>query len=99
MQLKDKNNTVIATARDTAASSGLQDLKAKDEDGRLILIDLDVSKLDSIRAAAEKTTQLLPNGLDNLISNAGVSSNGLNTFEEMYGNTYPPHPPSDFFLG
>ncbi|KAH6888443.1 putative short-chain dehydrogenase [Thelonectria olida] len=81
--LKDKKNIVVATARSTAGSPGLQELKAKDENGRLVLIDLDVSKPESIRAAAEKTAQALPNGLDNLISNAGVSYNALKPFEEL----------------
>jgi NAD(P)-dependent dehydrogenase (short-subunit alcohol dehydrogenase family) len=88
VQLKDKDNTVVATARSTAGSSGLQQLKAQDKDGRLILVDLDVSKPESIRAAAAKTTQLLPGGLDNLISNAGVNFTGMETFEEMCAQPY-----------
>ena len=83
-QLKDKNNTVVATARNTAGSKGLQDLKAQDKDGRLLLVDLDLSKPDSISAAARKTSELLPNGLDNLVSNAGVSYSAQKSFEELY---------------
>lgn len=82
-QLKDKSNTVIATARDTTKSSGLQELHAQDKEDKLFLVDLDVSKLESVRAAAEKTAQLVPGGLDNLISNAGVSYNAWQTFDEM----------------
>ncbi len=82
-QLKDKNNTVIATARDTAGSPGLQELKKSDKGDRLELVDLDVSKLESVRAAATKVATLLPGGLDNLISNAGVSYNALTPFEEL----------------
>jgi NAD(P)-dependent dehydrogenase (short-subunit alcohol dehydrogenase family) len=48
-----------------------------------MLVDLDVSKPESISAAAERVAQLLPGGLDNLISNAGVSYNALKTFEEL----------------
>ncbi|EOO03022.1 hypothetical protein UCRPA7_1462 [Phaeoacremonium minimum UCRPA7] len=81
--LKDNNNTVVATARNTAGSSGLQELKAQDKDGRLLLIDLDVTKPESISAAVKKTAELLPSGLDNLISNAGVSYNALKNFEEL----------------
>ncbi|KAH8660395.1 putative short-chain dehydrogenases/reductase [Xylariales sp. PMI_506] len=81
--LKDKNNTVVATARNTAKSAGLQELKAKDKDGQLFLVDLDVSKVDSIRAAAEEVSKLLPEGLDTLVSNAGVSYNALTQFQEL----------------
>jgi NAD(P)-dependent dehydrogenase (short-subunit alcohol dehydrogenase family) len=62
----------------------LQELKAKTNSDRLILLDLDVSKLESIQAAAKKTEQLLPGGLDNLISNAGVSHSPEKTFDELY---------------
>lgn len=75
---------MVATARNTEGSSGLQDLKAQDQDGRLLLVDLDVTKPESITAAAKKTAELLPGGLDNLISNAGVSENALKSFEELY---------------
>ncbi|KAH7121581.1 putative short-chain dehydrogenase [Dactylonectria macrodidyma] len=75
--LKDPSNIVVATARDTAGSSGLHELKANHRDDRLLLIDLDVSKQDSIRAAAEQTARLLPGGLDHLISNAGVAMTGV----------------------
>ncbi|KAF7563370.1 hypothetical protein G7046_g708 [Stylonectria norvegica] len=81
--LKDKSNTVVATARNTASSSGLQELKASANGAQLLLVDLDVTKPESIKAAAAKTAELLPNGLDNLISNAGVSFNALKTFEEL----------------
>jgi NAD(P)-dependent dehydrogenase (short-subunit alcohol dehydrogenase family) len=70
-QLKDKNNVVIATARDTAGSLGFQELKAKHLDGRLHLLDMDVAKPNSIHTAGEAASKLLPGGLDHLISNAG----------------------------
>ena len=74
----------MATARDTAGSSGLQKLKAHNNDGRLILIDLDVTKAESIKSAAEQTAKVLPEGLDHFISNAGVSGSGpLKTFDEL----------------
>jgi NAD(P)-dependent dehydrogenase (short-subunit alcohol dehydrogenase family) len=82
-QLKDKNNVVIATARDTAGSLGLQELKAKHLDGRLHLLDMDVTKPNSIHAAGEAVSKLLPGGLDHLISNAGVSYDPLATFENL----------------
>ena len=67
----------------------MQELKAQHKNGRLLLVDLDVSKPESIRAAAEKTAQLLSGGLDNLVSNAGVELNGLKTFEELYAGHDP----------
>jgi NAD(P)-dependent dehydrogenase (short-subunit alcohol dehydrogenase family) len=82
--LQDKNNVVVATARNTAGSKGLQDLKAQDQGGRLILIDLDVSNAESVSKAVEKATKSLPEGLDYLLSNAGVSVSGpLKTFDEL----------------
>lgn len=82
-QLKDKNNVVIATARNTAGSSGLQDLKANTGDGHMYLLDLDVTKPESVHAAAEAATKLLPDGLDHLISNAGISYDALTTFDDL----------------
>ncbi|TVY55525.1 putative oxidoreductase [Lachnellula cervina] len=81
--LKKKESTVIATAINTAGSPGLQKLKKEHPDGRLILLNLDVMSADSIKATAEATNKLLPRGLDNLISNAGVNYNGLKTFDEL----------------
>ncbi|KAE9370943.1 NAD(P)-binding protein [Stipitochalara longipes BDJ] len=81
--LKNNDNTVIATARNPASSSGLQELRARSKNGRLILLDLDVSKPESIRSAAEKTAQLLPDGLDHLISSAGVNPNPLTVFDDL----------------
>ena len=73
----------MATARNTAGAAGLQKLKEEHKDGRLFLVDLDVTKVESIRAAAEKTASILPNGLDNLVSNAGVSYSALTSFEDL----------------
>ncbi|KAH8647753.1 putative short-chain dehydrogenase [Xylariales sp. PMI_506] len=81
--LKNPDNVVVATARNTAASAGLQELKSHDTDDRLKLIDLDVSKLESVHEAAEKAALVLPNGLDNLISNAGISNDALKTWDQM----------------
>ena len=83
-QLKDKSNVVVATARNTAGSSGLQELKAKQPDDQLHLLDMDVTKPNSIHAAGEAAGKLLPGGLDYLISNAGVSYEPEATFENLY---------------
>lgn len=62
----------------------MQKLAVKYNDGRLFLVDLDVTKEDSVTNAAAKAAQLLPNGLDYLISNAGVSAQPFASFEELY---------------
>lgn len=59
----------------------MQDLNAKHTDGRLHLIDLDVTKPESVHHAAEVASKLLPGGLDYLISNAGVNPQPLASFE------------------
>ncbi len=61
-----------------------------------MLVDLDVSKPESIRAAAEQVDKLLPAGLDNLVSNAGVSYNALKTFDDMYATAARIRPVSLF---
>jgi len=74
---------VIATARNTAGSEGLQDLATKYPKDRLILLDLDVTKAESLQKTARTLETLLPEGLDNLISNAGVSYQPLTTFDDL----------------
>jgi NAD(P)-dependent dehydrogenase (short-subunit alcohol dehydrogenase family) len=47
---------------------------------------MDVTKPDTIHAAAEAVSKLLPSGLDHLISNAGVTFGtfeGMDTFQEL----------------
>ncbi|RQM07094.1 hypothetical protein DH86_00003875 [Scytalidium sp. 3C] len=83
MFLKDPTNKVIATARSTAGSKGLQDLASKYSKDRLILLDLDVTKLESVKNVAQQLDTLLPEGLDNLISNAGISNQSLTTYDEL----------------
>ncbi|KAK8094175.1 short-chain dehydrogenases/reductase [Apiospora hydei] len=75
--LKDPGNIVIATARDPTKSAGLQELKKKHGYAQLHLVSLDVTKSDSVHDAAEATQKLLPDGLDYIISNAGVNYSPL----------------------
>ena len=63
---KNKDNAVIATARNTAGSSGLQNLLMEDKPGRLVLVDLDVSRPESIHAAAETAAGIRNSGLGRL---------------------------------
>ncbi|KAK3318686.1 putative short-chain dehydrogenases/reductase [Apodospora peruviana] len=81
--LKDPENKVIATARNTKAAEGLQTLAAKFPPDRLVLVDLDVSSQTSIEAAAAEVSRILPDGLDNLINNAGVNDQALVPFEQV----------------
>jgi NAD(P)-dependent dehydrogenase (short-subunit alcohol dehydrogenase family) len=81
LQLKNPANKVVASARNTASSRGLQELASKYTQDRLILLDLDVTKPKSIQDAAEELTKLLPQGLGHLVSNAGISHQPLATFE------------------
>ncbi|KAJ6786270.1 hypothetical protein PWT90_00810 [Aphanocladium album] len=71
--LKDKANIVIATARNIAGANELQSLKEKSNNDNFHLVELDVSNKESVDAAAKQVAALLPNGLDNLISSAGIS--------------------------
>ncbi|KAK7948586.1 uncharacterized protein PG986_009472 [Apiospora aurea] len=81
--LKDPGNVVIATARDPTKSAGLQELKKKHGGAQLHFVSLDVTKSDSVHDAAEATQKLLPDGLDYLISNAGVNYSPLKSLDEM----------------
>ncbi|KAK2022429.1 putative short-chain dehydrogenase [Colletotrichum zoysiae] len=81
--LKRGNSTVIATARNTAKSQGLQELRKNYPDDRLVLLDMDVMDPESVNSAAESVLKLLPSGLDNLVSNAGISYSPLKSLDEM----------------
>ncbi|KAK4210727.1 putative short-chain dehydrogenases/ reductase [Rhypophila decipiens] len=81
--LKTPSSKVIATARNTKKSAGLQDLAAQYPTDRLVLVDLDVTSETSIAAAVEAVSKILPGGLDHLISNAGVNDLALIPFEEV----------------
>jgi NAD(P)-dependent dehydrogenase (short-subunit alcohol dehydrogenase family) len=82
--LKDPNNIVIATARNTTfRAKDLQELKARQTDNRLHLVDLDVSSSYGVLVAAEEVSKILPDGLDCLISNAGVAYTGQESFENV----------------
>jgi NAD(P)-dependent dehydrogenase (short-subunit alcohol dehydrogenase family) len=74
---------VIATARDTENAIGLQALLKSHTGGRLVLHDMDVINPLSISNAALAAEKLLPNGLDHLISNAGISLQPLASFDDL----------------
>jgi NAD(P)-dependent dehydrogenase (short-subunit alcohol dehydrogenase family) len=81
--LHDPRNIVIATARDSGKSAGLQALVAKYTKNRIVTLDLDVTIPETIQAAALEVQSLLPDGLDHLISNAGASLQSLASFEDL----------------
>lgn len=81
-QLKDPNNYVIATARNPKGSPGLQELSAQFNPNRLAIIQLDVTDEKSVQNAVQQAEKLLPDGLDNFISSAGVANDALETFEK-----------------
>ncbi|KAF2104422.1 putative short-chain dehydrogenases/reductase [Rhizodiscina lignyota] len=81
--LKDPKNYVIATARNAQGAEELHKLATQFGNDRLSLLQLDVTKEESIRAAVEQAQDLLPNGLDNFVSNAGVATDMLSPFEAV----------------
>ncbi|KAM0752635.1 NAD-P-binding protein [Meredithblackwellia eburnea MCA 4105] len=75
--LTDPNNRVIASARNPTSSPLLQELvKSQGSPARVVVVKLDVADPKSIEAAVEATAKLefAKNGIDVLISNAGIAS-------------------------
>ncbi|SCU80249.1 LAFA_0B08372g1_1 [Lachancea sp. 'fantastica'] len=66
----DAKNTVIATARQPESAKDLNDWAAKHSNVKIV--QLNVSSSQSAEAAAKETAALLPDGLDVLVSNAGI---------------------------
>ncbi|KAL0081650.1 4-dihydrotrisporin dehydrogenase [Phycomyces blakesleeanus] len=87
-QLASAGNTVIATARNIEASSGLKAL-AQDN---VILTTLDTGDSESIKKAVEFVSKVAPNGIDVLINNAGatgdMSLDVLNCTPEDYRKAF-----------
>jgi NAD(P)-dependent dehydrogenase (short-subunit alcohol dehydrogenase family) len=69
-QLAARGDRVFATARDVNRAAELQAL-AKQHDGRVMIVPLDVDDADSIRVAAD-AVRAQTDALDVLINNAGV---------------------------
>jgi NAD(P)-dependent dehydrogenase (short-subunit alcohol dehydrogenase family) len=81
--LQDPQNFVIATARAPSASSGLQALTKQYDSSRLHILTLDVTSPSSISSAASDASSVLPNGLDNLIANAGINHQSTASFDSL----------------
>ncbi|KAL4242293.1 NAD(P)-binding domain superfamily protein [Abortiporus biennis] len=87
--LKNPQNQVLATGRNLDSAKGLQELRKQYPDvKRLALIALDISKPETIIKAAEETDKILPNGLDVLISNAGISRNPSATWDQINNDEF-----------
>ncbi|KAM0746053.1 NAD(P)-binding protein [Meredithblackwellia eburnea MCA 4105] len=71
---KEKDSFVIATARDPSAAKGLQALVAANP-GRIHALKMDVTSEGSVKAAVNEveSLNLVKNGVDVLINNAGVA--------------------------
>ncbi|KAI0784043.1 putative short-chain dehydrogenase [Abortiporus biennis] len=82
--LKNPENQVLATARSPATSKDLQKLREQFPDNkRLALLTLDISKPETVTEAAQEAEKLLPNGLDVLISNAGIYRKAFSKWDEI----------------
>jgi len=80
--LKSSQNYVIATARDPTKATQLQALIDKHPKDRAAILQLDLANPESIKKAATEAASLLPDGLDCLVGNAGVSEQPMATFEQ-----------------
>ncbi|KAF8877996.1 hypothetical protein BD779DRAFT_1677064 [Infundibulicybe gibba] len=81
--LRDKENFVVASARNPGAAEGLKALSAKFSKEHLAIVQFDIADPESLKRAVAETTALLPNGLDHFIHNAGVNWQPLTSFEEI----------------
>lgn len=75
-QLALKGNTIVATARNPTGSYGLSQLI---DNKNVFAVKMDISDKNSIKAAAEEISTIIPNGIDVLINNAGIG--GDNKFD------------------
>ncbi|KAI0081008.1 NAD(P)-binding protein [Panus rudis PR-1116 ss-1] len=86
--LKDAQNFVIATARNPTRSEGLQQLSGRYPVDRLAVLTLDVTVPEQIASVAKQVGDVLPNGLDYLIHNAGYWNQQLTPLEELDVNEF-----------
>ena len=74
---------MIAAVRNPNSGS-IKELQSAYSKDRFGVVTIDYSDYSSIKNASEEAAKILLNGLDYLISNAGVSLQENATFEEMY---------------
>ena len=85
-QLQDPQNYVIATARSSNSTPELQKLLTKHAE-MIAFVQLDIADPASIEKAAVDVAKLVPEGLDTLISNAGVNFQPKATLEDAFVTT------------
>ncbi|SCU88984.1 LANO_0D03620g1_1 [Lachancea nothofagi CBS 11611] len=73
------SNTVVATARDINKATELK--KWSEAHSNVKIVQLDVSSAESVKRAAAEAARILPDGLDVLISNAGIANPYNSTLE------------------
>ncbi|PCH36173.1 NAD(P)-binding protein [Wolfiporia cocos MD-104 SS10] len=86
--LNNPENFVIASARNPHGSTRLQALATQYPRDRLVLMVLDYADTASVDRAAEQANELLPDGLDYLISNAGVHMQAFATLDTIDLNIF-----------
>lgn len=69
-QFAAKGETVTATAHNPTKSSELSQLA---DNKNVFAVKMDVNDKNSIKATAEEISAIVPNGIDVLINNAGIS--------------------------
>jgi NAD(P)-dependent dehydrogenase (short-subunit alcohol dehydrogenase family) len=84
VKLKNPENFVIASVRNPSSALELQDLLNKYPKERSAIVKLDIDSPESIKSAAVEVSNLLPEGLDVFVSNAGVNFQPTATFEELF---------------
>ncbi|TFY62115.1 hypothetical protein EVJ58_g4078 [Rhodofomes roseus] len=80
--LQDPKNFVVAAVRNPAAES-IKKLAGEYPSDQFAVVKIDYADYASIGKAAEDAAKILPNGLDYLISNAGVSLQDNPSFESI----------------
>jgi len=70
--------------RNPSSALELQDLLNKYPKERSAIVKLDIDSPESIKSAAAEVSNLLPEGLDVFVSNAGVNFQPTATFEELF---------------
>ncbi|KZT72159.1 NAD(P)-binding protein [Daedalea quercina L-15889] len=80
--LKSPENFVVAAVRNLNSES-IKELQSQYSQDRFAVIKIDYSDYSSIEKAAEEAAKILPNGLDYLISNAGISLQESASFETI----------------
>ena len=77
---------MVAAVRNPASGS-IKELQGAYPQDQFAVVTMDYSSHPSIQEATSEAAKVLPNGLDYLINNAGVSLQESATFDEMYDSS------------